>query len=112
MSGIEQKILLLSDEIDTLYLKTGDTNGELIGNMRINLKDWQERRSADEIIADIQEYTKDLAGVEIELKKDQAGPPVGKDLQVEIGSRFPYLLQETAEKLHHLLMEKKLFYQY
>lgn len=109
MSEIEQKILPLSDEIDTLYLKTGDTNGEFIGNMRINLKDWQDRRSADEIIADIQQRVKGLPGVEIELKKDQAGPPVGKDLQIEIGSRFPSLLQATADKLHQLMMEKSYF---
>jgi multidrug efflux pump len=109
MATIEQQILPLSDEIDTLYLKTGDSSNELVGNMRINLKDWQERRSADEIIADIQQRTKDLPGVEIELTKDRAGPPVGKDLQIEIGSRFPNLLQATADKLHQLLQEKKYF---
>ena len=109
MATIEQKILPLSDEIETLYLKTGGASDELIGNMRINLKDWQERRPAEEIIADIQARTKDLPGVEIELKKDQAGPPTGKDLQIEIGSRFPHLLQGVADKLHHLLREKNYF---
>lgn len=109
MSTIEQRILPLSDEIDTLYVKTGDSTGELIGNMRINLKDWQLRRSADEIIADIQARIKDIAGVEIELQKDQAGPPTGKDLQIEIGSRFPDLLQAAADKIHHTLSEKSYF---
>ena len=109
MSRIEQKILPLSDDIDTLYVKTGDSSGELVGSMRINLKDWQYRRTADEIIADIQQRIKDIAGVEIELKKDQAGPPTGKDLQIEIGSRFPHLLQAAADKLHHALQEKDYF---
>lgn len=109
MSRIEQKILPLSDEIDTLYLKTGDETGELIGNMRINLHDWQDRRSANKIIADIQTRTRDLPGVEIELKKDQAGPPAGKALQIEISSRNPELLQESAEKIHYLLQKKPYF---
>jgi len=109
MLTIENKILLLSDEIDILYVKTGDTNGELVGSMRVNLKDWQQRRSANEIISDIVLLTKDLPGVEIELKKDQAGPPTGKDLQIELSSRFPQLLQQAADKLHLALNEKNYF---
>ena len=109
MAAVEQKILPLQEEIDTLYVKTGDSSGELVGSMRINLKDWQQRRSANEIIADIQQRTENLPGLEIELKKDQAGPPTGKALQIEIGSRFPHLLQDAADKLHHALLEKKYF---
>jgi multidrug efflux pump len=109
MSVIEQKILPLQDEIDTLYLKTGDTTGELIGSMRLNLVDWQDRRSATEIIADLTDRTKDLPGVEIEISKDQAGPPGGKALQIEIGSRYPELLQENADKIRHALREKPYF---
>lgn len=109
MSAIEQKILPLRDEIDTLYLITGDESGELVGHMRINLKEWQLRRSADQIIADIKTRTDNLPGVEIELKKDQAGPPSGKDLQIEISSRFPQLLQGAANKLRQALQQKNYF---
>ncbi|PKF60476.1 MFS transporter [Psychromonas sp. psych-6C06] len=109
MSTIEEKILPLQNEIDTLYVKTGDSTGETVGSMRINLKDWHERRSANEIIADIQARTVALPGVEIELKKDQAGPPTGKALQIELSSRFPELLQEAADKLHHALAAKPYF---
>lgn len=109
MSVIEQKILPLGNEIDTLYLKTGDTTGELIGSMRLNLVDWQNRRSATDIIADLHERIKDLPGVEIEIIKDQAGPPGGKALQIEIGSRYPELLQENTDKIRHALLEKPYF---
>ena len=107
MERIEQRILPLSDEIETLYVKTGDSTDELIGSMRINLKDWQVRREANQIIEDIQQRTEDLPGVEIELKKDQAGPPSGKDLQIEISSRYPELLQHAADQIHHALLQKK-----
>lgn len=109
MARIEQRILPLSDEIETLYVKSGDSTGELVGTMRVNLKDWQDRRSANEIILDIQSRTKDLPGVEIELKKDQAGPPSGKDLQIEVSSRYPELLQAATDKIHHALMQKPYF---
>ncbi|MEH6454220.1 MAG: efflux RND transporter permease subunit, partial [Psychromonas sp.] len=74
-----------------------------------NLQDWQDRRSANEIIADIQQRTKDLPGVEIEIKKDQAGPPTGKDIQVEISSRYPELLQQQTDKIHQFLVQKPYF---
>jgi multidrug efflux pump len=109
MSMVELQILPLSDEIDTLYLKTGDSTNGVVGNIRINLQEWQLRRSADEIIADIVQRTKDLPGMEIELKKDQSGPPIAKDLQIEIGSRFPELLQPVTDKLHHLMLGKNYF---
>ena len=109
MATIEARILPLKDEIDTLYVKTGDSTGETVGSMRINLRDWQDRRSANEIIADIQMRTEDLPGVEIELKKDQAGPPTGKALQIELSSRYPELLQAAADKLHHALATKAYF---
>jgi len=106
MATIEAKILPLQDEIDTLYVKTGDSTGETVGVMRINLIDWQDRRTANEIIADIKQRTDMLPGVEIELKKDEAGPPSGKALQIELSSRYPELLQGAAEKLHHALASK------
>lgn len=109
MATIEAKILPLQSEIDTLYVKTGDSTGEMVGTMRLNLTDWQYRRSANEIIADIHERTKMLPGVEIELKKDQAGPPAGKALQIEISSRYPELLQGAADKLHKALASKPYF---
>jgi multidrug efflux pump len=109
MSTIEERILPLQDEIDTLYVKTGDSTGDTAGSMRINLRDWQDRRSAAEIITDIQTRTRDLPGVEIEFKKDQAGPPTGKALQIELSSRYPELLQAAADKLHHVLATKPYF---
>ncbi|GLS92172.1 multidrug resistance protein [Psychromonas marina] len=109
MATIEEKVLELQSEIESLYVKTGDSTGETVGTMRINLRDWQERRTANEIIADIQARTKLLPGVEIELKKDQAGPPTGKALQIELSSRYPELLQEAADTLHHALAAKPYF---
>tara|TARA_R110001583_G_scaffold10698_5_gene49108 strand:+ start:25163 stop:28273 length:3111 start_codon:yes stop_codon:yes gene_type:complete len=109
MASVEEKILPLQDEIETLYVKTGDSTGETAGSMRINLRDWQDRRKAADIIADIQLRTQDIPGVEIELKKDQAGPPSGKALQIELSSRYPELLQSAADTLHHALASKAYF---
>ena len=99
------------DEIETLYVRTGknDRNGEQIGSLRVNLVDWQARRSADDIISDILVQTAPLAGLQIEARKDESGPPQGKGLQLEISSRYPPLLEPTLAKLRDLITSQGIF---
>ncbi len=97
MGEIEHKLLDM-EEIETMVLRTGgDTGSDLIGSMRLNLVDWSERRKADAIIEDINQRTQSLAGIEIELKKDQSGPPSENDIAIEISSRFPELIPVAAD---------------
>ncbi len=106
MQEIEAQFLDM-EEIDTLYARTGGQ--EEIGTMRVNLLDWQDRRPADDTIAEMRERTRHLAGVEIEFKQDEAGPPSGKDLNIELSSRFPELLQSEMEKVRSVLMSNPAF---
>ena len=55
----------------------------------MEFKPWNERRPAEQVFAQIIEDTKDLAGLLIEARKEEEGPPGGKDVQIEISSRFP-----------------------
>ncbi|MDA8621842.1 efflux RND transporter permease subunit [Psychrosphaera sp.] len=93
MQQIEQRLVSL-DEIETLYARTGGS--DQIGSMRMNLVDWQVRRKANEIIADVHQLTEDIAGVEIEVRKDENGPSGGKALVLELSSRFPEELTEAV----------------
>ncbi|NQZ81741.1 MAG: efflux RND transporter permease subunit [Colwellia sp.] len=93
MVDIESRILDL-DEIATLYTRTG--GNDQIGTFQVNFINWQFRRPADEIIAEIHRRTDDLAGVEIEVRKNEDGPQNGKDLRLELSSRFPEKLQESV----------------
>ncbi|MDX1711597.1 MAG: efflux RND transporter permease subunit, partial [Rhodovibrionaceae bacterium] len=54
---------------------------------------------ADEILADIRARTADLAGIRVEPRKQEAGPPVGKPVQVELASRHPELLEPAVDKV-------------
>lgn len=100
MSDIEDRVLAI-DDIDTLYTRTG--GNDRIGTFRINFKDWKERRSADEVIADIENRTADMAGVEVEASKNSPGPGGGKDLIIELSSRFPDLLDASVKKIRQAL---------
>lgn len=110
MAEVEVELLAM-DEIETLYVRTGksDRSGEQIGSLRVNLVDWDKRRKADEIIADILQRTKSLAGLEIEARKDESGPPQGKALQLEISSRYPELLEPALAKIRTLISEQPMF---
>lgn len=100
MFDIEKRILDL-DEIETLYTRTG--GNDLIGTFQVNFIDWQLRRPADDIITNIHQLTDDLAGVEIEVRKNEDGPKSGKDLRIEMSSRFPDKLQESVILLRKAL---------
>jgi multidrug efflux pump len=69
----------------------------------MNLKDWQVRRPADDIIAQVYDMTSDLAGVELEVRKDENGPTGGKALRLELSSRFPDELTEAVRVIRHAL---------
>ncbi|GLX84190.1 acriflavin resistance protein [Thalassotalea loyana] len=101
MKIIEQRILPITD-IETLYTRTG--GNDQVGSFQVNFENWQDRRPADEVIADIHERTKDLAGVEIEARKNSPGPQSGKDLIIELSSRFPERLDDTVKTIRNALI--------
>ncbi len=100
MKDIEE-IILEVDDIDTLYARTGGT--DLVGQFQINFKNWQFRRPADDVIKDIEQRTSSLAGVEIEARKNSPGPQSGKDLIIELSSRFPEKLDENVKIIRDAL---------
>ncbi len=100
MSEVESRLLSM-DEIKTLYSYTGGRNR--IGRLRYNLIDWQERRKAVDIIEEMKQRLDDIAGVEIEIAKDESGINNGKDLQIELNSRYPELMNDAAIKIREAL---------
>ena len=101
MRKIEQRIMPIAD-IDSLYTRTG--GNDLVGQFQVNFKNWQFRRPADEVIKDIEARTESLAGVEIEARKNSPGPQSGKDLIIELSSRFPEKLDENVEIIRNALI--------
>lgn len=101
MRSIEERILPL-EEIESLYTRTGGNNQ--IGTFKLNFVNWQVRRPADDIVATIHELTADLAGVEIEVRKNENGPQSGKDLKLELSSRFPDELNQSVEIIRNALL--------
>ncbi|UPR57626.1 efflux RND transporter permease subunit [Vibrio sp. ED004] len=94
MRDIEQ-MMLNHDEFDTVYTRTG--GDDQIGLISITPVDWQYRRSVKAIIDELKVQTDQYAGVEIEFKFPDAGPPVENDLVIELSAKTPEQLNQAAK---------------
>lgn len=103
---VEDRVLGMAG-IDSLYVKTGggssDSAEDHIGTLTLNLDDWDERRTADEILADVRADTADLVGISIEARKPDMGPQTGKPVQIEFTSRIPEALEQAVREARAIM---------
>ena len=107
MREVEQHILGVEGVRD-IYTRVGKSERseeapDIIGEITLEFEDWFLRPTADEILAEIQTRTKDISGIYVDRRKAEAGPPTGKDIQVEFSSRDPSLLSPAVVKLREYL---------
>ncbi|MBL8708163.1 MAG: efflux RND transporter permease subunit [Rhodospirillaceae bacterium] len=72
---------------------------DVIGYVNLEFTDWQDRRRADAILADLGERSADLPGIHVETRKQEGGPGGGKPIHLEVASRDYALLAPTAQML-------------
>lgn len=94
-------------EFASIYLRSGlpqqggldQTPEDTIGSIQVEFAPWQTRRRADDILADVLARTRGLAGIVIETRRQEAGPPVGKPINLEIRARDPDQLAPVAAQI-------------
>ena len=97
-----EEVVLQVPGIETVYSSTGgggdgdEKSEDVVGTIFIEFADWQDRRPANEVLQEIRDRTSGLAGIQVETRKPEAGPPTGKDVQVELRSRFPEKLDPVV----------------
>ena len=102
MREVEARVLAF-DGFDAAYTRVGafgtgsDYAEDTIGVIRLQFMDWQERRSSRDILNDIRAATQNLAGVYVETDVPDAGPPQGKDVQIELRSDIPELIDPIVD---------------
>ncbi len=80
-----------------------DTPVDEIGQITIELADYETRRKGKVILAEIRERVADLAGIKIEVRKRDDGPATGKDVRLEIGADDQTSLEQvTARVREHI----------
>ena len=103
MRVVEDRVLDVSG-VRSIYTRVGleGQSGEaedIIGEITLEFEEWYLRRSADEILKETNERTKNIAGISVDRRKAEAGPPVGKAIQVELSSREPSILALATARL-------------
>jgi len=105
LEKVEARILPMT-EFKTVYTRIGkeqqsEEAEDIIGSVSLEFKDWQERRPANEILAEIAKRTEDIAGIEIDFRKQEEGPPTGKPINIQLSSRKTDLLPDAIARLRN-----------
>ncbi len=102
---VEERVLGMP-EIEFLYAKTGENDQgaeDQIGTLTLNYIEWDQRRKADDILAEIRDRTSDLVGIRIEPRKPDMGPPMGKPIRIEFVSRFDDALEDSVAEVRRVM---------
>ncbi len=107
MKEVEGRILDVSG-IRDLYTRVGQNDRsedaeDIIGEITLEFEEWYLRRKAAAILSEVNEKTRDIAGIYVDRRTQDAGPPVGKDLQVELSSRYVDLLEPAVARLRNYI---------
>ncbi|SDW45633.1 efflux RND transporter permease subunit [Roseicitreum antarcticum] len=68
---------------------SGQGDEEVIGTIQLDLDDWQERRAAAEIGADIRSEMSDIAGIDVQVETESGGPSGGKPVNIRVSAANP-----------------------
>jgi multidrug efflux pump len=104
VSEVEDRVLGIAG-IDTVYARSAvafegqDVDEDVVGVLLLEFEDWRARPPARAIFAEIRERTDDLAGIQLEIRKQEAGPPVGKPIEVELTARDPERLAPAVARV-------------
>ncbi|PLW83849.1 MFS transporter [Kineobactrum sediminis] len=102
---VEQEVLAFGDYFESVYARTTGSRGfsfmedvaeDVVGRISVEFDDWDKRPPANEILEDIRKRTDQLAGIEVEIRKLEAGPPVGKPVQLLLSARDPAKLPQAV----------------
>ncbi len=110
--SVEGRILDMA-ELSTVYARSGDMGQgndqiteDVIGQIQFEFVDWQERRPAGEIMDEIRAKTADIPGIKVEVASQEAGPPTGKPIQVQLTSNNPEALRAAALQVADRLAQR------
>ena len=95
-------------EFESIYARVGKEQNsqeseDIIGVISLEFVDWDKRRPAAAILDEIGERTKDLAGIIVDRRKQEEGPPVGKPIHIQMTSRHPEKLTAAVEQVQATL---------
>lgn len=101
---VERRLLGIRG-VKAIYVRSGPSSSsnapnDAIGRIQVEFADYEARRAmgltGEDIVGVIRKRVETLPGLQAEVRKPQAGPPVGKDIQIELRGRDPAALEAAA----------------
>jgi len=107
MREVEARIIQMNEgrpEFESIYTRTGQEENsqeaeDIIGTISLQFVDWQLRRKAAVILEEAQDRTRDISGILIDRRQEESGPPTGKDIQLQLSSRYPDAIEAMVVKV-------------
>ena len=113
-----EEIVLNTEGVKTVFTRSApglgqsqgggnnDTPKDLVAQMMIEFKPYEERRKGAIILEEIRQEAQAIPGIRVEVRKQEDGPPTGKDIQIELTSTdYQKLLETTGLIRSHLETE-------
>jgi multidrug efflux pump len=110
VSIVERRLLGIPG-VEAMYVRSGPMSGggpggppnDTIGRIRVEFVDYEARQELGvtgwDLLKTVRERVGEVAGLQIEVREPQGGPPTGKDVQIELLSRDPAALNRTADMI-------------
>ena len=97
-------------EVKALYARSMVTTSsqmapDVIGVLQFQFTDWYTRRTATDILEDFRERTADIAGIELEFRKQEGGPAEGKPIELQVSSMDSTQLDGYVDSIENRMRE-------
>ena len=101
---VEERILD-TDGVRAFYTTTAidfssdEVDADVVGVILLEFEDWRVRRPGEVLMEELERLTDPLAGIIVEIRKEEGGPPVGKPVQLQIAAARPDVLAEVTDQV-------------
>jgi len=99
------------DELVSVYSRSFDSADgnnsaeDVIGELQLELKEWNQRRKAAVLIPEWRELISDLPGIMIQFRLQENGPGGGKPINIQVSARVQEKLNPAVEYVVGLMNE-------
>ena len=84
-----------------------DVPADVIATMQVELADYSKRQRAVDIFEEIKKRTASIAGIKLEIRKIDGGPPTGKDVRLQVRSTDYQTMVESVGKIRDFFDQLK-----
>jgi len=106
-----ESVMLSQPHLDSVYTKTlgagmqsqSDMPEDVIGVIQLELADWQTRPEAQVLIDGMRERVMNIAGIKVQVRKQESGPSQGKPIQLDLNAQNPQLLIPAIQHIREAM---------